>query len=455
MASTLKILLIEDNPADARLIAEMLADAGPGGTAFGKPFELAWVDNLSTGLERLRGEDIDMVLLDLGLPESCGLDTMRRLFAQQLRLPAMVVLSGLSDEDVALSALQNGAQDYLIKGQVDGPLLARAIRYAIGRAQAENALREAAARLEQRVHERTAELARAVAALQTEIGERRQAEDSLREHRKHLEELVCQRTTELDAARERAESANLAKSQFVATLSHDLRTPLNGILGFAQVLQWDESLTERQRHAIDAIHHSGEHLLTMTNDLLDMAKIESGKFELCRSDFDLPEFVSVVADILEVKRAQKPALRLACELSADLPRVIHADERRLRQVLLNLLDNALKFTTEGQVTLRIAPPSPGRLRLEIHDTGEALSEAQIARLFRPFEQLGPAKERSLGTGLGLVICRQLVALMGGEIHVHSRSGQGNLFWFEIDAAAAGEPREATPASNALPAVQPQ
>lgn len=432
MATTLKVLLIEDNPGDARLIAEMLADAG----AAGRTFELVWADSLASGLERLRGDEIDMVLLDLGLPDSSGLETMRRLFGHQLRVPALMVLSGLSDEDVALQALQAGAQDYLIKGQVDSGLLARAIRYAIGRAQAEEALRQAAAQLERRVDERTAELAGAVAALQAQVRERRMAEETLREHRDHLEELVSSRTAELEAARQRAECANAAKSRFVATMSHDLRTPLNGILGFAQVLQWDDSLSDRQRTAVNAIRHSGEHLLSITNDLLDLAKIESGKFELCPDNFGLAEFVDVVAEVIQVKVAQKPGLRLVVELSPELPQVVHTDERRLRQVLLNLLDNAAKFTPRGDVTLRVKKASPARLRFEIEDTAEALNDAQIASLFRPFEQVGSVKNRSMGTGLGLVICRQLVALMGGRIQVEGRVGQGNRFWFEIDAPPA-------------------
>ncbi|WP_280154931.1 response regulator [Piscinibacter sp. XHJ-5] len=372
----IRVLLIEDNPADARLIELML------GEARGLRFELLWADDLNAGVEQLREHSADVVLLDLGLPESTGLDTLHRLQALGVKLPTLVVLSGLTDEEIAVQALQLGAQDYLVKGQVDASLLIRAIRYAMGRSQAEEALRQAHA--------------------------------------------------EAQAAQQRAEIANEAKSAFLANMSHDLRTPLNGILGFAQILQWDRSLSERQQLGITAIRQSGEHLLTLINDILDVAKIEAGKIEMFPSDFALDKFLQVIASIIRVKAEQKPELKFTCDLAADLPEAIRADERRLRQVLLNLLDNAVKFTDRGQVVLRVRFSAPSRLRFEVEDTGIGMSEEQVSRLFQPFEQLGEPHRRSGGTGLGLVISRQFVRLMGGDIHVKSRLHAGNLFWFEID-----------------------
>jgi signal transduction histidine kinase len=429
----IKVLLIEDNPGDAGLIANMLNKCAVKGL----PTELIWVDGLAAGLERLRAGGIDVVLLDLGLPESSGLETVQRLFTHHMRVPALLVLSGLTDEDVAVRSLRSGAQDYLVKGQVDSALLGRAIRYAIGRYQSEEALRQAHAGLERRVAERTAELAQTVEALHAEIRERKRIEGELREHRSRLEELVRERTAELAAAKERAESANQAKSAFLANMSHDLRTPLNGILGFAQILQMDTTLTERQRAGVTAIRQSGEYLLTIINDILDLAKIEAGKFELEPTDFDLIEFLELIANMIRVRAEQKPELRFVCDLAPDLPAVIRADGRRLRQVLLNLLDNAVKFTERGAVTLRARWTPLARLRFEVEDTGEGLTEAQLARLFRPFEQLGDAQQRAAGTGLGLAISRQFVRLMGSDIQVRSRSGEGNLFWFEIDVPAIG------------------
>ena len=399
MPAAVKVLLIEDNAADARLISEMFVDACRAGPTF----ELTWAQSLADGLEHLGRSGVDVVILDLGLPESNGLETVRRLFASKVAVPTLVVMSGSADEDVAMQALQVGAQDYLVKGHVDGALLVRSIRYAMGRAQAEITIREANARLERRVVERTTELARAVDALREEVGER-----------------------------ERAELANQTKSRFLATMSHDLRTPLNGILGFAQLLQGDATLTELQHSSVDTIRRCGEHLLMMINDILDLAKIEAGKFELCPKDLPLAELTRVVMDIVGVKARLKPRVRLACEVAPDVPRIIHGDERRLRQVLLNLLDNAVKFTDEGDVNLRVQALPQGLTRFEIEDSGKALSPAQAARLFRPFEQVGDARQRAEGTGLGLLICLEIVRQMGGEIHVQGGREKGNLFWVDVD-----------------------
>jgi len=439
MHSPITVLLIEDNPADARLIEIMLAEAKA------LSYRFSWVGSLTEGIERLRTEHIDVVLLDLGLPESTGLDTLHRL-RDSIRVPTLVVLSGLTDESVAVQALQLGAQDYLVKGQVDSALLIRAIRYAIGRYQSEEALRLAHADLEERVAERTAELAHAIDALHAEINERKRAEEELRSHRDHLEDLIKERTVELHTAKERAEVANQAKSAFLANMSHDLRTPLNGVLGFAQILQMDKTLTPRQLSGIQAIRQGGEHLLTLINDILDLAKIEAGKFDILVVDVDLNKFFSVIASIIRVKAEQKPGLLFICDLSPDLPEAIRADERRLRQVVLNLLDNAVKFTERGRVTLRARFKPTSRLCIEVADTGPGLSEQQLARLFQPFEQLGDMHQRSGGTGLGLAISRQLVGLMGGEIQVSSQVGEGTRFWFEVDVITT---------RRAMPRVSPE
>lgn len=434
MTSPIRVLLIEDNPGDARLIADQLDHAPSPGLAF----EWFWVESLAAGLERLRAGGIDVVLLDLGLPESSGLDTVRRLFAQPGRVPALVVLSGLSDESVAVGALESGAQDYLVKGQVDGPTLVRAIRYAIGRNQAEEALRQAHAGLERRVGERTDDLRGAVEALNAQIAERQRAEDALKLHRDHLEAMVRERTAELSAAKEKAEIANEAKSSFLANVSHELRSPLNAILGFAQILQLDSDLSERQQQRIQMIRHGGEHLLTLVNDLLDLAKIEAGRFAVSPAEFELSGFFQAIAGLMRVRADQKPALAFVCDLPGDLPRTIRADETRLRQVVLNLVDNAIKFTASGRVVLRARFDAPSTLHLEVEDTGTAMSEDQLTRLFRPFEQVGRAPPNAPGTGLGLVISRQFIRLMGSEIFVESRVGRGNLFWFDLDVRGAGE-----------------
>ena len=295
---------------------------------------------------------------------------------------------------------------------------------------------------EHRIRQQTEELRRTVEALHREIAERQRAEEALKAHRDHLEDLVRERTAELRAAKKNAEAANDAKSSFLTNMSHELRTPLNVILGFAQVLQRRGGLDERQQQATQLIRQSGEHLLTLVNDLLDLTKIEAGRFDLLTAGFAPDRFFQTIIGMVGVRAEQNADLELICDLPAVWPQSIRADETRLRQVLINLLDNAVKFTRSGQVILRARFVAPSRLRMEIADTGVAMSEQQLARLFQPFEQVGDAQQRALGTGLGLVISQRLVGLMGSEIVVESRLGEGNRFWFELDVGApASAPSE--------------
>ncbi|HVK56539.1 MAG TPA: response regulator [Burkholderiales bacterium] len=428
MDARIKVLLIEDNPGDARLIREMLAEAKA------LTFNVEWVNNLTDGVQHLHDNHVDIVLLDLGLPESSGLETLRHLFAHAPLVPTLVVMSGLTDENIAVQAVQSGAQDYLVKGQVDGALLVRAIRYAIERRQAEEALRHARAGLERRVEERTAELAKAVDALHAEIAERQRVEEELKHHRNHLEELIRERTAELFVAKERAEVANRAKNAFLANMSHELRTPLNAVLGYAQILKRDSGLSDRQMSGLNTIQQSGEHLLMLITDILDLSKIEAGKLELYPSPISLAAFLRMIANIIRVKAEQKD-LVFVHEVSPDIPKAVWADEKRLREVLLNLLGNGVKFTDRGQVCFRVQKISgddfEARLRFEVIDTGFGISEEQLGALFRPFEQVGDVEHRLGGTGLGLAISRQLVRLMDSDIFVESKRGAGSRFWFEL------------------------
>ena len=242
----------------------------------------------------------------------------------------------------------------------------------------------------------------------------------------HLEAVFA----EAQRAKEAAETANRAKSTFLANMSHELRTPLNGILGYAQILRRDKQLTERQIAGLDVIRQSGEHLLTLINDILDLAKIEAGKLELGLTDLPLAKFLQTIAEIIRIKATEK-GLTMICDLAPDLPPWVRADEKRLRQVLLNLLSNAVNFTDRGQVRLGVRFSPPGRLRFEVGDTGIGIGTDQLSALFQPFVQVGEAQRRLGGTGLGLSISRQIVRLMGGDIHVASRVGQGSTFWFEL------------------------
>ena len=262
-------------------------------------------------------------------------------------------------------------------------------------------------------------------------------ETELGAHRDHLEELVRARTLELVEAKERAEVASRAKSQFLARMSHELRTPLNAVMGYAQILKMDEDVTPKQRNGLDIIHSSGQHLLTLIVDILDLSRIEAGKGELRIAPVELVTRLNAVADIVRVMAVDKQ-ITLDVDLDAQLPAVVLADEKRLSQILLNLLGNAVKFTHVGGVTLRArvlpsAETLPGHvlLRFEVEDSGVGIAEDQVERLFEPFEQAGNAEQRVAGTGLGLAISRQLVRMMGGEIRLESRLAEGSRFWFEI------------------------
>ncbi|MDB6111946.1 MAG: sensor hybrid histidine kinase, partial [Pedosphaera sp.] len=274
-----------------------------------------------------------------------------------------------------------------------------------------------------------------------DISVRKQAEEVLRRDRDHLEELVRARTAELIVAKERAEVANEAKSAFLAKMSHDLRTPLNAILGYAQIFQ-RRNLSGEVINGLKTIQQSGEHLLTLINDILNLSKIEAGKMELCPARIQFPAFLEDIAGSIR-SRAEGRQLFFIFERPTTLPGSVEVDQTRLRQVLLNLLDNAVKFTEAGGIVFRVSrmntvesairqqPDTQAWLRFEVEDTGIGIAADQLERIFLPFEQACGATRCIEGTGLGLAISRQLVQLMGGKLQVRSEPERGSRFWFEI------------------------
>jgi signal transduction histidine kinase/CheY-like chemotaxis protein len=266
---------------------------------------------------------------------------------------------------------------------------------------------------------------------------------------KALEKRVAERTEALQEALMAAQAANRAKSEFLASMSHELRTPLNGILGYAQILLRDETLHAKQRAGVEVIERSGEHLLTLINDVLDLSKIEAGKLDLYLTEFHLPEFLRSLSDIARI-RAQQKGLQFCHLPCLPLPTFVQGDERRLRQVLLNLLGNAIKFTDQGTVTLQVGVAEAGssRLRFSVTDTGVGISQDQIKAIFEPFQQVQDPHRAIEGTGLGLPISLKLVHLMGGTLQATSTPGLGSTFTVELDL-----PEVATGATPHAPAQQ--
>ena len=269
---------------------------------------------------------------------------------------------------------------------------------------------------------------------------------------RELTRLVDQRTAELseardeaqaarrqaEIARDQAEAANQAKGTFLATMSHELRTPLNAILGFSNLLR-GANVARAEREQIEIINRSGEHLLTLINDVLDMAKIEAGKQELTIAPCDLFSVVRNVTGMFQL-RAQEKNLAFSRLQSPEFPRYVRTDAPKLQQVLINLMGNAVKFTQEGSITLRAgatAPDEGGRwwLRFEVEDTGMGISPADRARIFEPFVQAGKPSAQK-GTGLGLTIARRIVEMMGGTLHLESTPGKGTCFTVTVPAEVA-------------------
>jgi signal transduction histidine kinase len=393
--SPIKILVIEDDEEDISLIEIFLTRA--------KNFScnLESVMSVKAALERLQQGGIDIILCDLSLPDEQGIETFCQIYAQFSEIP-IIIFTGLNDEDVATTALSLGAQDYLIKGEFNSSMLVRAIRYALERQHLSQTL-------------------------------------------KHQAELLKKQVKQLEVAKRDAEAASQAKTQFLANMTHELRTPLNAILGFTQLLSRAQNLKANQQEHLQIINRSGQHLLGLINDVLEMSKIEAGVTKFYARVFQLQALINSLQEMLALKARDK-GLQLISYLAPDLPQYIKTDESKLRQVLLNLLTNAIKFTSEGYVILRVkvleipessenndksSKPKNYRLGFEVEDTGCGIAPEDLDTLFDAFSQGKTDVKFIEGAGLGLAISRHFVQLMKGDISIQSQLGKGTVVTFDI------------------------
>jgi len=374
--SPVRILIVDDEAPNMRALCETLQDHG---------YHTAGFTSGEAGLAALRAERFDLLLADLMMPGMDGITLLHEALKIDPSL-GCIVMTGAGTVSTAVQAMKAGAFDFILK-----PFKLGVILPVLERAFENHRLRLRNARLEKAVRLRSQQLAR--------------ANRELREASRH-------------------------KSEFLANMSHELRTPLNSIIGFTEFIIDGKSgpLTEKQKSQLEMVHGSGRHLLNLINDLLDVSKIEAGKAEV------LKEWIApgpLVEEVLRTVAPMAAAKGIALEQELELPESVHTDRRMIFQVLLNLVNNAVKFTDKGSVTVT-GGVHRNRVRMSVADTGIGMKPESLPALFEAFRQVdGSAARRHDGTGLGLYLCKRILALLDGEITVESEYGKGTRFTFSI------------------------
>jgi len=384
-AKEVRVLVVEDSEVDSLIIKRFLL------RSHAPRFQLKICQYIRDAVEALRLDEYDALLLDMGLPDGSGLGLIDVVREANSTIP-IVIMTGNEDDELAISALRRGAQDYVLKQDLSTDQLRRALRYSIER------------------HSLAQEL---------ELANRK-----------------------LLVLTEKAESASRKKSEFLANMSHEIRTPLTAILGFSDLLRSErQSLSEEViEDALWTVQQNGEHLLILISDILDFSKIEAGYLSLECMPFNPRKCVVDCVDLMKI-RAQEKNLALIAEISPELPEYTSSDPTRIRQILLNLICNAIKFTTFGEVRV-IAAYESGQLKLSVEDTGIGIANDRISELFQSFVKAdSPPAKRFGGTGLGLAISRRLAQMLDGELTVESEPDSGSVFSLSIPAPIANPQAE--------------
>jgi DNA-binding response OmpR family regulator len=409
-----RILAIDDSRTFGAALAAALSAEG---------YDVLVSESGEDALALLEAEDVDCVLLDLVMPGLSGQETCRRIKSTaKLRDLPLLILTSLDEPTAMIEGINAGADDYVAKS-ADFAVLKARVRAQLRRKQFEDenrGIRER--RLREEMEATEARAARALADARAT----------------HLVDLQ-RKNEELQVAKERAERESVFKSQFLANMSHELRTPLNAIIGFSELLERElpGPLTEDQREFVGLVLRGGRHLLTVINDILDLSKIEAGRMELAREWTDIPRLLDAVFVVVR-PLADSRGVRLVKSVDDAPPRVL-VDPVRVSQILYNLLSNGIKFTPRAGVVHLSAGIAGDGLSIRVDDTGIGIGPADLGRLFREFEQIGPAPEGTTGTGLGLVLTRRLVELHGGAISVESQLGRGSSF--TVTLPIGGPPEE--------------